>query len=180
MFYYYTYIQKLNNNQNQQNIMSTNNIEQNVNNNNNNENESTNAISKKPSETVSKLFNNYIEAEKYIGSLWNDTTFQQGIQFYENEVLIGDAIVSGLQSEYSASSTYKEKGIDYNVNNLGNFFIDKCWCEGINGNGIGEIIEINTFASCEKVEWNFEQKRSMKSIDDTIDYLLTDHNTIRI
>lgn len=173
MWYYYNFIQKSNNNQNQQNIISTNNIEKNV---NNNEIENTDTINKRPSETIKILFNDYMEAEEYICSLWNDNNSAQGIQFYENEVFVGDAIVSGLQSEYSASSTYKENGMDYKVDNLGEFYIDKCWCEGVTGSGIGEVIEINTFASSEKVEWNLEQKRSMKSIDDTIEYLLNDYN----
>ena len=171
MWYYYNYIQESNNDQNQQNSILTNSVNQNLNN-----DESEEITYKKPSETISKLFNNYIEAEEYIGSLWDENSSEQGIKFYENEVVIGDGIVAGLQSEYSASSTYKDSSTNYKVDNLGDFLIDKCWCEGVNGNGIGETIEINTFASCEKVEWNFTKERSMKSIDDTIDYLLTDYN----
>jgi len=125
----------------------------------------------KPVKTINKLFKNANEAEAYIG---NDE--QNRIKFYEQEITIGDAILSGLVYESKASSTLKEESESYSIENISNFYTENCWCEGVEGDGIGEIIEINTFDSCEKVEM-FSSNRSMKSIDDTINYLLTDYNT---
>ncbi len=125
----------------------------------------------KPSKKISKLLKKD-EAEYYVA---NDSNADE---FYINEISIGDAVWSGLVADYKASSTHSKDTADYNAQNLDNLFIDNCWCEGSNNNGIGETIEVNAFGSCEKVTWtNTESKqRKATSIDDLKDYLLTDFN----
>ena len=58
----------------------------------------------KPSKKISKLINNYKEAEYLI---FNGTKIDE---FYENEISkdVGDAVWSGLKTEYKASSTHKK------------------------------------------------------------------------
>ena len=116
----------------------------------------------------------YKEAEYLI---FNGTKIDE---FYENEISkdVGDAVWSGLKTEYKASSTHKKDTADYNVNNLNNLFTENCWCEGISGTGIGEKIEVSAFASSEHVSLytQLNKNRNDETIEDVEEYLLTKYN----
>jgi len=129
----------------------------------------------KPSKKISKLFKNKIEAEEYCLNVGEDSQIEE---FYENEVIIADAIWNGLKANYQASSTHKKDTADYNVANLDNFYIDNCWCEGVSGNGIGEKIKVNAFASSEHVNnyAGFKYKREEATIEEVEEYLLSEYN----
>ena len=126
----------------------------------------------KPSKKISKLIKNYEEAENLI---FNDTKIDE---FYSNEISVGDAVWSGLKTEYKASSTHKKDTADYNVNNLDNLFTENCWCEGVSGTGIGEKIEVSAFASSEHVNTyaQLNKNRNDETIEDVEEYLLTKYN----
>ena len=95
-------------------------------------------------------------------------------QYYTEEGY-GDFIWSGLLSNYSASSTLKENGVEYVASNLNSFSdINNCWSEGANGSGIGETITVTSFGSCDKVEW---RGKDYTNHDDVIEYLLNEYNS---
>ena len=125
----------------------------------------------KPSKKISKLFENSADAEEYVVQSWNGVSVEE---FYENEILIGDAVWSGLVTTYKASSTHKKDSANYDAINLNNLYIENCWCEGVSGNGIGETIEVNAFGSCEKVSWG--NSRGYEILEDVEDYLLNEYN----
>lgn len=129
----------------------------------------------RPAKKISKLFKNWSDAEQYCLKAWEGTQIEE---FYEKEVLVGDALWSGLNTNYKASSMHKEDTADYNATNLDNFYIDSCWCEGVSGNGIGEKIEVSAFASSEHVNnyAGFKYKRENATIEDVEEYLLSEYN----
>lgn len=129
----------------------------------------------RPVKKISKLFKNWSDAEQYCLKAWEGTKIEE---FYEKEVLVGDAVWSGLKTNYKTSSEYKDAIFNYNPENLGTFLIDSCWCEGVSGNGIGEKIEVSAFASSEHVNnyAGFKYKREEATIEDVEEYLLAEYN----
>lgn len=136
----------------------------------------------KPSKKIDKVFMTEDEIEGYGYTISIDDEIDETEKFYNSQLCIGDAVWSGIVTDYKASSTYKTSNDKYNVNNLSNLALDNCWCEGSDGNGIGTTIDISLFDSCEKVEWyNYEDdnkdKKKYDSLDDVIDYLKEYHNS---
>lgn len=131
----------------------------------------------KPSKTISKVFRNWIEAEAYCLNAGEGTVIEE---FYEKEVPLGDAVWSGLNTNYQASSIHAKDTAEYNAENLDNFYIDNCWCEGVSGNGIGEKIKVNAFSSSEHIN-NYvgvKYKRENVTIEDVEEYLLSKYNIL--
>ena len=123
----------------------------------------------KPSSTISRLVKNREEAEKLI------TDNEKIDDFYHNEFVmyVGDSIWKGLVGEYTASSTKTGGSEPYNAISLNNLYIDNAWCEGVEGDGVGETIEINAFASSSKVNQYVQTtfNKAVEEITDVVEYI---------
>ena len=104
-------------------------------------------ITLKPSKYIYQTFKNENEASEFFIPELDSGDLSIFNNFYvENEIYtIGEPGVETSDSKYTASSTYKQSGTNFDANNLNNLWTDNCWCEGVNGNGIGETINVNTY-----------------------------------
>ncbi len=134
-----------------------------------------------PSQILDTLFFDYSEAEAALA--YADDDFYFSNLFYCQNIIIGDGLWSGLETEYTASSVLKEASTDYSANHLGNLFLQDCWCENVPGMGVGETIEVSAFASSEHVDYYcfdkyYEGERGNEpvTVDDVKDYLLNGYN----
>jgi len=130
----------------------------------------------KPAYVLKETFMNYEEVEGYISE--NYMNEDPATLFYLSQFSIGDDVWHGLYSEYKASSTYQSTDDKYNVQNLNYLKKENCWVEGAKGNGVGEIIEINTFGTSEKIMWGNDGtiNENYESLEDTIEYLREKQN----
>lgn len=120
----------------------------------------------KPARIVEDVFNTYDEME--------DFYYYDGYGSYDNIdpiywVDVGDSIAGGTIAEFIATSVFDKEKKDYSASNLGNSYTENCWAEGVDGDGIGEKIEVTAISWCEKIDWNFwgEDKRDKSEIEKT-------------
>lgn len=86
---------------------------------------------------------------KVCGILKPSEIIDNDVSDYEEEE--GDAVYVGTLSTYSATSTFDKEVKNYSVNNLRDYDKNNCWVEGVEGDGIGEILEISAIGECEKL-----------------------------